>query len=207
MQAPSRCGRRAAARRSMAAAVVVLSLAGCQATGVKPDEDAAQALATATLSRAMFDEETRSWGVEPTNSYRPKKFHAPTPNTIAGATVVTTGELLERMQGASPPVLVDVLNGKSHRTLPGALWLKGAGRGSGVDDDLQEKLAAALEEATGGDKGRTVVFFCQSAQCWLSHNASLRALALGYGDVVWYRGGVKAWEAAGLPMVRSRSGW
>ena len=128
MQAPSRCGRRAAARRSMAAAVVVLSLAGCQASGVKP-EDAAQALATATLSRAVFDEETRSWGVEPTSSYRSEKFHAPTPNTIAGATVVTTGELLERMRGASPPVLVDVLGGKSHRTLPGALWLKGAGEG------------------------------------------------------------------------------
>ena len=205
MQAPSRCGRRAAALRSMAAAVVVFSLAGCQTTEVKP-EDAARALATATLAGTVFDEETKSWGVEPTNSYRAKKVHAPTPNTIAGATVVTTGELLERMRGASPPVLVDVLGRKSHRTLPGALWLKGAGTGR-VDDDLQEKLAAALEKATGGDKGRTVVFFCQSAQCWLSHNASLRALALGYGDVVWYRGGIQAWEAAGLPMVRPRSGW
>ena len=55
--------------------------------------------------------------------------------------------------------------------------------------------------------GRTVVFFCESAQCWLSHNASLRALALGYRDVVWYRGGIEAWEAAGLPMVRPKLAW
>ena len=207
MQGPTRDGRRAAALRALAVATVVVSLAGCETAGMK-SEDATQALATATLEGSVFGGETKSWGVEPTDSYRTKDQRAPTPDTIAGATVVTTGELLKMMQGASPPVLVDVLwRKKSHRTLPGALWLKGAGSGSGFDDETQEKLAAALQEATGGDMGRTVVFFCEGVQCWLSHNASLRALALGYGDVVWYRGGIEAWEAAGLPMVRPRLAW
>ena len=49
--------------------------------------------------------------------------------------------------------------------------------------------------------GRTVVFFCESAQCRLSGNASLRALALGY------HGGIEVWEAAGLPMVWPRLAW
>ena len=32
-------------------------------------------------------------------------------------------------------------------------------------------------------------------------NASLRAIHLGYTHVYWYRGGLAAWQAAGLPLT------
>jgi PQQ-dependent catabolism-associated CXXCW motif protein len=47
-----------------------------------------------------------------------------------------------------------------------------------------------------------LVFFCVNSQCWLSYNASLRAAALGYTNVYWYRGGIESWRAAGLPLAR-----
>ena len=37
---------------------------------------------------------------------------------------------------------------------------------------------------------------------WLSVNAALRARRAGYARVGWYRGGLAAWQAAGLPVVR-----
>ena len=50
----------------------------------------------------------------------------------------------------------------------------------------------------------SIVFFCLSAKCWLSHNAALRAIALGYENVHWYRGGIKAWKKARLPTEKAR---
>ena len=49
-----------------------------------------------------------------------------------------------------------------------------------------------------------MIFFCLSAECWLSHNAALRATALGYANILWYRGGIEAWQQAGLPTERSK---
>ncbi len=37
-------------------------------------------------------------------------------------------------------------------------------------------------------------------KCWGSYNAALRAIRLGYTNVHWFRGGVEAWQQAGLPL-------
>ncbi|MND08271.1 hypothetical protein D3C83_307850 [compost metagenome] len=47
------------------------------------------------------------------------------------------------------------------------------------------------------------MFFCVDTECWLSYNAALRAIRLGYSNVMWYRGGISAWSAAELPMAQS----
>jgi rhodanese-related sulfurtransferase len=52
------------------------------------------------------------------------------------------------------------------------------------------------------DKDAPVVFFCTGWDCWLSRNAALRAVELGYRSVYWYRGGFASWRAAGLPVVQ-----
>ena len=52
-------------------------------------------------------------------------------------------------------------------------------------------------------KDAPVVVFCLSSQCWLSYNTALRLVAAGFTNVQWYRGGVEAWQGAGLPLVQS----
>jgi len=104
-------------------------------------------------------------------------------------------------------LLFDVLGGEQHDSLPGAIWLPGAGRGNGFDDAVQAQLARLLQAATKGDVGRAMVFFCQGTACWLSYNAALRAVALGYREVYWYRGGLEAWIAAGGALAPLRLSW
>ncbi len=51
------------------------------------------------------------------------------------------------------------------------------------------------------DKATPVVFYCMGSQSWHSANAAMRALRAGYTNVLWYRGGIQAWQAAGLPTT------
>jgi PQQ-dependent catabolism-associated CXXCW motif protein len=100
------------------------------------------------------------------------------------------------------------VGGEEHDSIPGAVWLPGAGRGSAFDDAVQGKLAHVLESlgVRPGEGGRATVFFCSGVNCWLSYNAALRAVALGYTEVYWYRGGIEAWLDAGgelWPMIRT----
>jgi PQQ-dependent catabolism-associated CXXCW motif protein len=150
-----------------------------------------------------YAEEDRDWGVAPTNRLRQQPYHAPTPLTIPGAQVVKTRDLRAMLAGAAPPVLIDVLGEEGHITLAGAVWLSGAGRGTNFLDPAQAVLVQLLERLSAGDKSRALAFFCAGSQCWLSYNASLRAVAAGYNNVYWYRGGVEAWAAAGLPTART----
>jgi len=152
-------------------------------------------------SHATFAEEAVDYGVQPTNTLHLTDFDAPTPTRIQGARTVTTIELEEMLSSRRPPVLVDVIGGAQTVSLPGATWLSEAGVGRHLDDDIQAWFDLHLSQLTGHDKSRPIVFFCASRMCWLAHNATLRALDLGYTDVYWYRGGRDAWQAAGLPMV------
>ena len=149
-----------------------------------------------------FADEERDWGVAPSRDIRQPPYSAPTPTAVPGAKLVTTKDLQAMLRALPTPVLVDVASGDGHFTLQGAYWLPGAGRGSHYFDPLQAQLAGYLEQLSKGEKNRPLVFFCVNAQCWLSYNASLRAAALGYVRVYWYRGGIEAWREAGLPLGR-----
>lgn len=150
-----------------------------------------------------YADEDRDWGIAPTNRLRQQPYHGPTPLQIPGAQVVQTRELQAMLAGPGSPILIDVLSEQGHATLPGAVWLSGAGRGANFLDPVQSALTQLLGQITAGDKVRTIVFFCAGPQCWLSYNAALRAVAAGYGKVYWYRGGIEAWTAAGLPSART----
>jgi PQQ-dependent catabolism-associated CXXCW motif protein len=167
--------------------------------------------AAQSLAQGLADEE-RDWGVAPTTALKPAPYTAPTPIGIPGARSVRTDELRRLLAAdaqaeADKPLLFDVASGEGHMTLAGGLWWPGVGRGANFLDTIQGEVATRLEEVTGGKKTRPLVFFCVNSQCWLSYNASLRAVALGYTRVLWYRGGVEAWRAAGLPLAQVREPW
>ena len=157
---------------------------------------------------ALADEDT-DFGVAPVATLRVADHSAPTPREVPGARTVGTAQLREWLQSErrDQPLLFDVLGGETHESLPGAIWLPGAGRGQSLQDAVQEQLASTLRAATTGERGRPLVFFCQGPQCWLSYNAALRAVALGYDAVYWYRGGIEAWLAAGGELAPLRLAW
>jgi PQQ-dependent catabolism-associated CXXCW motif protein len=128
-----------------------------------------------------------------------------TPLSIPGGHVITTNEM-RQTQGAQI-LLVDVWNsGQPHPTLPGALWLPGAGNAGSFNDDTQQKLWQALSQATNSKQDYPMVFFCIGSRCWESYNAALRAVNMGFKMVLWYRGGLAAWQAAGLPLAQPGQG-
>ena len=150
-----------------------------------------------------YADEDRDWGIAPTNRLRQQPYHGPTPRQIPGAQVVQTRQLQAMLTGQESPILIDVLSEDGHVTLAGAVWLSGAGRGTNFLDPVQSMLPRLLAQLAGGDTARPMVFFCANSQCWLSYNAALRAVAAGYSNVYWYRGGIEAWTAAGLPSART----
>jgi len=164
-------------------------------------------LVIACAARGAFaaeteNDETRSFGVAPPPDYRAKNYHAPTPDSIPGARVVTTDELREMLNREPRPFLVDVLSGAPHPTLPGSIWLHNGGLGD-FDAAEEKRFLDTVALLAGHDKTRALVFFCSGIRCWLSYNAALRAARAGYGNVYWYRGGIEAWRAAGLRAVTS----
>lgn len=161
-------------------------------------------LLTAAAAQAgeSIAEEDSSRGIAPPPDYRLKDYHAPTPESVPGARVVTTAELKEMLGREPRPFLVDVLSGPAHRTLPGSLWLHNGGLGD-FDAEEEKRFLDTLARLAGHDKAREIVFFCSGARCWLSYNATLRAARAGYSNVYWYRGGIEAWRAAGFPTHTS----
>ena len=171
-----------------------------------PDAAGPGANGPAAMALPGLDDAGPAARVPPTDRIRTSNYEGLTPTTVRGGRVIGTAEL-QRLMQSSRPVLVDVLN-DVRTSLPGAVLLTGAGEGTAVNDALQRRFTRKLASLTGGDLDRPVVFFCLSQTCWLSHNAVVRAVAAGYRDVYWYRGGHTAWLEAGLPMRPVRaSAW
>ena len=159
--------------------------------GVPAHRDAGYLARMAPLERQDF-------GVPPIRQLHDGPAHGPTPASIPGGRLVTTEGLVEWVQGGRAPyVIVDVLG--HWETLPGAVagvWLAQPG---GFGDDVQRQAEQLFGQWTRGDKDVALVFYCLSRECWMSYNAALRAIQAGYRNVLWYRGGLEAWKAAGLP--------
>lgn len=149
--------------------------------------------------------ETQDFGVAPTRELHGGPMHGPTPSKIPGGMLVTTGALVKLLQGGQGKLLVfDVLGGPE--VLPGARGAVPAHQAGHFKDEVQRGFGDYLQQTTQGDKSAGMVFYCQSVQCWMSYNAALRAIALGYTNVLWYRGGIEAWKAAGQPVQPTPKG-
>jgi PQQ-dependent catabolism-associated CXXCW motif protein len=150
----------------------------------------------------VYAGEDKDWGVPPTKQLRTAGYHSPTPMHIPGGRVVTTGELRGLVEQEPRPYLIDVLGGGVHTTIAGAFWMLGAGAGD-MSNDEEARFAKAIAAFAGGDRNRPMVFFCVDSECWLSYNAALRAIQLGYTNVMWYRGGIASWRIGQNPMAQS----
>ena len=150
---------------------------------------------SAKLAARVFADEDKDWGVAPTKQPRTDQYHAPTPKELPGAKTIKTMELRALLSQSPAPVLIDALGDDGHRTIAGSHWLKGIGVGV-LGNAVTERMRLDLEKLTAGRKSAPLVFFCLSSQCWLSYNAGLHAIGLGYTNIHWYRGGIEAWQRA-----------
>ncbi|WP_186766421.1 rhodanese-like domain-containing protein [Phaeobacter marinintestinus] len=145
--------------------------------------------------------EGRDFGVPPTSQLRSGQMHAPTPSTVPGASVVSTSGLVQAMNDGIDLVLVDVLGGDYR--LPGALMAPALSTPGHFNDRLQQQAKTWLGEITRGDTDYPIILYCADPYCWLSYNAVLRTVAAGFTNVYWYRGGLQAWQMAGLRLEPS----
>lgn len=147
------------------------------------------------------------------DGYRLDDYRSPTPATLAGAKVLDVAGAAALWK-AEDALFIDVLprppkpanlapgtvwRDPSRNSLPGAVWLPNVGFGA-LAPETEAYFAAGLAEATGGDRSKAVVFFCER-HCWMSWNAAKRALALGYTTVSWFPDGTTGWSEAGLPLA------
>jgi PQQ-dependent catabolism-associated CXXCW motif protein len=138
-------------------------------------------------------------------------YRSPTPPTVAGGVVLDTGAARELWQSGEA-VWIDVLPAARRpanlpssalwmplprRDIPGSLWLPDIGRGT-LSPELETYFRNHLEAAAKGRRDAAIVFYCL-ADCWMSWNATKRAVSWGYTRVYWYPEGTDGWEAAKLP--------
>lgn len=122
-----------------------------------------------------------------------------TPNALPGAKVVSAAEVRDLIgQGA---VVVDTRNEKEFkaRHIPKAVFVP-------YHEKSLKDVAydAKLDDFSGLDKldpAKPTVFHCNGAECWKSYKASKAAVARGFKQVYWFRGGMPEWETAGLEVV------
>lgn len=147
----------------------------------------------------LADIERQDFGVPARAELHQGPMHGKTPNQIPGGQLVTTSGLVELLQRQDVRALVfDVLGGQ--QTLPQAIPAVAAHAPGSFDDPLQGQLGQYLAQVTEGRRDTPLVFYCLSVECWMSYNAALRAINLGYSNVLWYRGGIEAWQRSGLPL-------
>lgn len=142
--------------------------------------------------------ESRDFGIPPSNQLRNGQMHAATPTAIPGGYVVSTEGLASAMNSGHQIVLIDVLG--SDYSLPSAQIAPGMAQPGSYQDRVQQQVGQWLQQLTNGNPDVPIVIFCSDPQCWLSYNAALRAINAGYQQVYWYRGGLQAWQMAGLPL-------
>ena len=148
-----------------------------------------------------YASETTDWGVQPQSTLK-RDVGSRTPIAIPGARVVATSDTVRALQSGTSFLMIDARGDPHDSTIQGAIRMPYAGLSGTFDDPVQQALGLQLQDLTGGDLDRAIVFFCQGAQCWESYNATLRAANLGYTNLYWYRGGLAAWTEAGLPLSR-----
>jgi PQQ-dependent catabolism-associated CXXCW motif protein len=145
--------------------------------------------------------------------YRLDSYRDPTPLTVAGQPGLDTDGARQIWESGGA-IFIDVLPAPRRPEglpegavwaprpllgIPGGVWLPDLGRGA-LADPQAARFRRELDRLTGGDRSKPLVFYCR-AQCWMSWNATKRALAWGFGGALWYREGPDEWKAAGLPLT------
>ncbi|WP_240231436.1 DUF4344 domain-containing metallopeptidase [Devosia lacusdianchii] len=177
---------------------------GADAGGAAPTSSvpgsggAASTNVSLTTSGSSGIDELADLGVPPTNVLFPAPYKGPTPSGHTKAELLTTEGLASAINDGISMLMIDT-SGRAD-TIPGAIGVSDAGKDGSLTDRFQSAVDSFLQQETKGDTKMPVVFFGTGLQDRSAYNGALRAGALGW-TAYWYRGGIEAWQANGLPLA------
>jgi hypothetical protein len=141
-------------------------------------------------------------GIDIQVGLRSHDYRSPTPRGAPGVTTITTAALaalVEQNEGPDRPIILVTTAPNPDFRLLGSVELPGPYAGEEFGDDARHAFEQKLNQLTGADKTHPVVAAGWNSERWAGRNLALQLVALGYQAVYWYRGGLEAWDAAGLP--------
>jgi rhodanese-related sulfurtransferase len=124
-----------------------------------------------------------------------------TPAQLPGAKRVRAAEVKELI--AQRAVMVDVRSEKEYHEghVPGAILVPYGEKS--LKDIAFDPAADTFAGIDKLDKKNPVIFACNGAECWKSYKAAKAAVARGFTNVYWFRGGLPEWKAEGMPVERA----
>src|SRR5499425_3253809 len=159
-------------------------------------------LKQASLGSEYYFNEGHDAGIAPTRARHTGTMHAATPRSAPGAKTITTRELVELYKG-SKVVLINVLDWtEGSFALPGTVWIQGMGKAQLSGSEYLE-LRSLLSQVAP-DKAAPLVVHCMSWSAGFPTTPPLTATDLGFTNLYWYRGGIRAWNRARLPVGRTK---
>ena len=118
------------------------------------------------------------------------------PDTIEGATTIDAEQLIALVVDHKDTVLIDSRVGtdRTDGYIEGSVHL--------VDTKTDcDSLARLI-----GTHTTPVIFYCNGVRCDRSGRAVGIAVACGYRDVYWFRGGIEEWRAKKFPLIQDVPG-
>jgi adenylate cyclase len=132
-----------------------------------------------------------------------------TPLGAPGVSTIKTSELRaligdgEASASSDLPLLLSTNCSTCLRVaIPGTNFVPNAYRNGVLDDAKRQALKAVVDQLLHGDRTRRVITSSWNAAFWDARNLAIELVALGYPNVSWYRGGLEAWDVAGLKVTR-----
>src|SRR5216684_3933407 len=147
-------------------------------------------------------------GLAITAGVQANPLNAPTPRGAPGVSVIRTFELatlIDRQRGGGDerPLLLSIMCSDClDIVFPGSIHVPQSVRHEPMTDEQRGALKAWLGPLLDGNPSRRLIIIFWNAERWHGRNLALELVALGYPNVSWYRGGLEAWDAAGLPVQR-----
>jgi rhodanese-related sulfurtransferase len=114
------------------------------------------------------------------------------PDTVPGTTKVDAEGVINLVEKISQLVIVDARI--RHDRLQG--YIEGSVSLPDVETTC-ESLASVIPK-----KSSPVLFYCNGPKCGRSVHSSNKALACGYTQVYWFRGGFEEWKNKNYPYLK-----
>ncbi|MGD8934301.1 MAG: rhodanese-like domain-containing protein [Gammaproteobacteria bacterium] len=114
------------------------------------------------------------------------------PETITGSYKIDAEGLIQLVNENENQIIIDsrISSDRKQGYIPGSISLP--------DTDTRcDSLARLIPE-----KSDPVIFYCNGPKCRRSDNAVVIAVACGYTNVYWFRGGIEAWRAENYPISK-----